>query len=453
MIRRILVVDSDESAAAHVSQLVGRPDRPVKVALDGTSALESLIDGNFSLVLLDPRLSDISGLDFMRELAQRRMSVTILVVHRDSDASLASDALALGAYDSIRKPVNPARLSLLVDQALVDRALRDEVEGLRQRLQPRGPHAMLIARGEAMRLAMSRANHAATHRHPLLIWGEEGTGKEAVARYVHETARDRRKGTLVVLPCNALPDTLLDAVLSEKPAEKHAVGPHGGTLVLSEVHELSQTNQAKLSSLLAREQSESQRPPHPITPRIIGLSRIDPATAVASGNLRRDLLAHFEGSIIHLPPLRDRDPENLPLLIDSILERLRSCGFAEKTIAPHALMSLERHPWPGNIAELEHVLERLVVTTPGPVIGLEHLPEYLLESAIDPLLFAFDVERPLAEVVAELTERFESAYLRKALAQNHGRVDHTATYSGLSRRSVSEKLRRYGIDKHEFRRG
>jgi DNA-binding NtrC family response regulator len=263
---------------------------------------------------------------------------------------------------------------------------------------------------------------------------------------------------MVVLPCRALPESIFDELqgggLSERADDSPSIGCFsgivGGTVVLSEVQELALGFQLRLASLLATLRKRKDTAAR--GPRLIALSRIDLRQAVESGTFRRELLAELEGLQIALPPLRARSPENLPLLIGAILERLRSHGYPEKTISPRALMSLERHQWPGNIAELERLIERLVVTTEGPTIGLEHLPEELLESKVDPLLLSFDLERPLGEIVDEVTDRLEAAYLRSVLAQNHGRIDHTATQSGLSRRSVSDKLKRLGIDKNEFRK-
>jgi DNA-binding NtrC family response regulator len=456
MTRRILVVDSDDSAAAQISKLIGKPDRPVKVAPDGTSALECLIEGNFSLVLLDTRLADIPALELIREVSNRRLAVSIILLLRDGEPAPELSQSALGVYESLRKPVDPARLSILVDRALNDRALRDEVESLRRRILERAQPA-LVARGEAMIAVMAQAEEASNQSSPVLIWGEEGTGKEALARFIHESSPGRRRAPMVVLPCRALPESIFDGLLANDrsdhrgasmPTRSSFAGLADGTLVLSDVQDLALGFQTRLAASLARLRNRQG----PLQgPRLIALSRVDPAAAVEVGAFRRDLLAELDGTRIALPPLRARSPENFPLLIGTILERLRSYGLPDKTISPRALISLERHDWPGNVGELERLVERLVVTTPGPVIGLENLPEELLESKVDPLLLTFDSERPLGEIVNEMTDRLEEAYLRGVLAQNHGRIDHTAEQSGLSRRSVSDKLKRLGIDKNEYR--
>src|SRR5262245_52470869 len=165
MIRRILIADSDEAAAAQIANWIGRPDRPVKMAPDATTALECLVEGNFALLLLDPRLGDISGTELIRELKERRIGVTIVLLLRERDWGMQADTGEIGAYDSLRKPVDPAQLGVLVERALSDRALIDEVDELRRRLQDRS-RPFLVARGVEMTRVMSLAEQASRQQAP-----------------------------------------------------------------------------------------------------------------------------------------------------------------------------------------------------------------------------------------------------------------------------------------------
>jgi two-component system response regulator AtoC len=184
--------------------------------------------------------------------------------------------------------------------------------------------------------------------------------------------------------------------------------------------------------------------------RILAATNVDLADAVAAGKFREDLYYRLNVISIELPPLRERS-EDLPLLIDHFLAGLRERGFPSKTIARETLSLLARYEWPGNVRELEHLVEQMVVTTPGPEIGPENLPPQVISTREEPFSLEFDERRPLQDITDELTERIERAYLQKVLERYRGRIDRCAEHCGLSRRSISEKLRRYQIDKAEFK--
>ena len=151
-----------------------------------------------------------------------------------------------------------------------------------------------------------------------------------------------------------------------------------------------------------------------------------------------------------VPPLRER-AEDIPLLVDHFLKRLQERRYPAKTFARETLARLARYDWPGNVRELEHLIEQLVVTTPGPVIEPEDLPPQIVSTREEPFSLDFDLDRPLQDITDELTERVERAYLLRVLETHRGRIDRCAEHCGLSRRSISEKLRRYRIDKAEFK--
>ena len=461
MDRRILVVDDSELICQQVSLLLSRPDRRIKVAHNGTAALEWLVEGNFSLVLTDLRLPGIDGLELLREVRQRDLPVTVILLTGFASIDSAVEAMKLGAYDYLPKPIDPLRLEVLVDQALEDRRLHDEVAALRQGLQKRFAFHNLLGRGERMREVFEKVKRVASSACPVLITGETGTGKELVAQALH-FADATRTGPLVAVNCAALPEPLLESELfghekgSFTGADRQKKGRFeqagGGTLLLDEIGELPMGMQAKLLRVLQEGTFDRVGGVEPIRvdARVLAATNVDLVRAVAAGKFREDLFYRLNVVSVELPPLRER-VEDLPLLIDHFLEQLAERRLPARTFARETISRLARYEWPGNVRELEHLVEQLVVTTPGPVIGPENLPAHLVSTREEPFTLDFDPQRPLTSITDELTERVERAYLERVLERYRGRIDRCAAHCGLSRRSISEKLRRYRIDKADFK--
>jgi len=462
MDRRILVVDDSEATCRQLSQLLARPERQIKVAHDGTAALEWLVDGNFSLVLTDLRLPGFDGLELIREIRRRSLPLTVVVMTGHASVASAVEAMKLGAYDYLTKPIDPLRLEVLVEQALSDRTLRDEVESLRKGLHRRQGFHRLVGAGPAMREVFARVARAAVSDCTVLISGETGTGKDLVAQALHDADPRRSRGPLIAVNCAALPEPLLESELfgHEKGAftgaDRQRPGrfelARGGMLFLDEVGEMPPGMQAKLLRVLQDGWFERVGGSEPIRvdARVVAATNVDLETAVAEGRFREDLYYRLNVVRISVPPLRDR-AEDIPILVDRFLERLKERGYPAKRFARETLNRLARHEWPGNVRELEHLVEQLVVTTRDPDIAPGDLPAHLTETREEPFRLDFDLARPIQDITDELTEQIERAYLTRVLETHRGRIDRCSEHSGLSRRSISEKLRRYRIDKAEFK--
>jgi two-component system NtrC family response regulator len=462
MDRRILIVDDNELTRRQLSRLLARPGRRIHAVADGTTALEWLVDGGFSLVITDLCLPVVSGIDLIREVRQRNLPVTVLVITGHATIDTAVEAMKLGAFDYLFKPVDSAHLEHRVSQALADRSLLDEVEALRHGLNHRPGFARMLGRNPRMREVFARIARVASSTCNVLIVGETGTGKELVAEALHQ-ADATRDGPLVAVNCAALPETLLESELfghergAFTGADRQKQGrfelARGGTLLLDEIGELPHAVQAKLLRVLQDGQFErvGGSEPQRADARILAATNIDLARAVAAGRFREDLYYRLNVVSIELPPLRERI-DDIPLLVEHFLGRLQERRLPAKTFARETLSRLARHEWPGNVRELEHLVEQLVVTTPGPVIAPEHLPAQIVSSREEPFSLDFDLRRPLQAITDELTEMAERTYLRGVLDKYRGRIDRCAAHCGLSRRSISEKLRRYEIDKNDFKR-
>ena len=461
MDRRILVVDDNELICQQLSKLLARDDRRIKVAPDGTTALEWMAERNFSIVLTDLCLPGISGLELIREIRDRDLPATVIVMTGHASIDSAVEAMKLGAYDYLVKPIDDVRLEFLIEKALADRRLQDEVRALRQGLHQRYSYHSLIGKSAPMREVFARVARVAPSNCTVLVAGETGTGKELVAQAIHYNDTSRR-GPLVAVNCAAIPESLLESEFfghergaftgADRQKKGRFEQAEGGTLMLDEIAALPLAMQAKLLRVLQDGTFERVGGGAMIQAdcRVVAASNVDLAEAVAAGQFREDLYYRLNVVTIELPPLRER-LEDLPLLVDHFLERLRERRFPAKTIARETLARLARYDWPGNVRELEHVVEQMVVTTAGDEIEPANLPPQVEVTREEPFSLDFDHRRPLQAITDELTERVERAYLERVLERHHGRIDRCAEHCGLSRRSISEKLRRYGIDKAEFK--
>ncbi len=461
MDRRILVVDDSQLVRQHLEQVLRGPGRRITLARDATEALEWLAENPCSLILTDLLLPGISGLELIREIRERQLPVTVIVMTGHATVEAAVNAMKLGAYDFIQKPIDPLRLEVLVSQALEFCRLTDEVTALRARLQRKDAYHNLVGRSPLMLEVFDRVARVASSNCNVLVTGETGTGKELVAQAI-QTSDVTRKGPLLAVNCAALPEALLESELfghergAFTGAERQRKGrfelARGGTLFLDEIGEMPLGMQSKLLRVLQDGRFDRVGGGESVQTdcRVVAATNINLQTAVAQGRFREDLFYRLNVFSIELPPLRDRLVD-VPLLVDHFRVKLQERNLPAKTLSRLALKRLQTYDWPGNVRELEHVIEQATVTTPGEVIEPENLPPQIVPRQDEPFSLDFDVRRPLTEITAELTARIERAYLQLVLEKNRGRIELCARQSGLSRRSISEKLRRYQIDKADFK--
>jgi DNA-binding NtrC family response regulator len=451
MDRRILVVHEDVTVGGQLARLVARPDREVKLTQDGTSALELFVEGQFALGLIACRLPDISGAELVREVNERRLPVVLLLVCDPSESSQVERALSYGAYDCFYMPIDPGRLDHLVDQALADSALRIEVDALEQQFSHRSDAGEFVAEGARMREILSTAARLKKERHAW-ISGEVGTGKSRFARHLHHVIW-QSSGPLLTLECGYWPESITERELgSEGRSSQRTTSVfdrlHGGTLVLNEVEKLSSHAQSLLKARLAEWSANyaESRNEH-----VVALSGIDYQQVADRALLRPELLEAFQHTPLDLPPLREREPVDWVNLVRVIFTALHERGYALHSLAPDAFACLMQYQWPGNLRELEDVLEQLVATTSDAIITPDDLPQELAHVRDEGLLLHFELDRRLGEITSALRERVERLYLRRVLAARQGKIGPTAEQCGISRRALSDKLRRLGIEKKIYR--
>jgi DNA-binding NtrC family response regulator len=302
---------------------------------------------------------------------------------------------------------------------------------------------------------------APTHA-TVLIEGETGTGKEQVARALHEASAAYRPGPLVAVHCAALPGSLLESELfgHEKGAFTGAAGQRkgrfeladGGTLFLDEVGDIPPAMQVKLLRVLQERRFERVGGTEAVEVdvRVIAATNRDLLELVRQGKFREDLYYRLNVVKVQLPPLRER-PVDIPLLATHFAAKYARPGEPAKAVTPAAMERLLSHTWPGNIRELENALERACVVARGPAIEPQDLPLELTSAPANRPFPRVDLSRPLSELIRETVADLERAYLRRALKKSRGHVGRCARISGLSRRSISAKLSGYQIDKNEFK--
>jgi DNA-binding NtrC family response regulator len=299
----------------------------------------------------------------------------------------------------------------------------------------------------------------------VLIAGETGTGKEQIARAIHQASAPYRPGNFIAVNCAAIPEALLESELfgHEKGSFTGAIAQrkgrfeqaHMGTLFLDEVGDIPLNTQVKLLRVIQERRIErvGGNEPIEVDVRLVAATHQPIEKMVRDGTFREDLYYRLNVIRIELPPLRER-PEDIPLLATHFVHKY-SMGRTEPVISPEAMELLLAFPWPGNVRQLENAIERACVTARDGVIQPAHLPPDVAKGVAvsgraSP--FSVDLSRSLPEQLAELTQAFEERYLRKALRKTRGHVGKCAKISGLSRRSITEKIGSYKIDKSEFKR-
>ncbi|MFO0889351.1 MAG: sigma-54 dependent transcriptional regulator [Isosphaeraceae bacterium] len=462
--QRVLIVEDNPDTAEGLRQtLEAALGVTVDLAADGSKALQSLKDRPYSLVVTDLRMPRISGMDLLREIQSQQMPVTVVVTTGYGSINEAVDAMRFGAYDFLSKPVDPEHLTLLVQRALRERALQDELRALRLKVKDQQSLPGVVSKNPKMLEIFELIKCVGDTSTTVLIEGETGTGKELIARAIHQTSSGRRDRPLIVVNCAALPENLLESELfgHEKGSFTSAVSQRkgrfelaqGGTLFLDEVGDIPASMQVKLLRVLQEREFERVGGTEKIQVdvRVIGATNRNLQTMVKEGKFREDLFYRLNVFKIDLPPLRDRT-EDIPLLATHFIEKYGRPGQPPCQMTPEAMEMILSYPWPGNIRQLENAIERAVVTAKEGMIRPENLPAELSSPAPRKASFPVDLNRPLPDQLNELIADFESRYLRRALKKSRGHVGRCARISGLSRRSITSKIAQYKIDTSLFKR-
>jgi len=454
---RILIVDDEESMREVLGIMLSREGYDVATAQDGGQGVDMLRQGNFDLVITDIQMPRLDGFGVLKHVLEHLPETIVIMITAFSTTEQAVEAMKLGAYDYITKPFKNDEIRLVVKNALERRQLRRENRQLRRELQDRYSFHNLIGKSKAMRAVYDLVEKVADSRVNVLITGESGTGKEMVARAIHFSS-ERAGEDFVPINCGAIPENLLESELfgHEKGSFTGAVQKKeglfevaaGGTLFLDEIGELPPMMQVKLLRVL--QEREIRRVGGtkniPVDVRVIAATNKDLESEVAEGRFREDLFYRLNVIRIDLPPLRQRR-EDIPLLINHFFEKYT--GKPMPPVDDAAMRHLLDYAWPGNIRELENVVERCTVlgTADGP-LTCEALPPQMLNAGrvrsgglTDIPETGLDLEQYLADIEKEI--------LLKALDRTGGVRKKAAELLGISFRSIRYRLAKFGLGEEE----
>ncbi len=454
---RVLVVDDEASMRELLTILLRQEGYDVVTADGGEAAVGLLGRETFDLVITDLRMAGADGLDVLRAAKEQAPRTVVLVVTAYASTESAVEAMKLGAYDYVTKPFKVDELKVTVTNALERRRLQEENLALKRQLRRERGFDNFIARSRAMLDVFETIRKTADSGSTVMITGESGTGKELVAQALHSES-SRKHRPFVSVNCGAVPETLLESELfgHVKGAFTGAVATteglfaaaDGGTLFLDEITEVPASVQVKLLRVIQERQIRrvGDTKDQKIDVRLIAASNRDPGKAVRDGTLREDLFYRLNVIPIHLPPLRDRR-DDIPLLVAHFIKRISTeVGREVSGVAPDAMAALEQYHWPGNIRELENVIERAIVLGSGHMLDLAALPPGICrppdrdEPPLDIPPAGLDLEATL--------DRIEHGLIQTALQRAGGVQTRAAELLRLSFRQF-----RYKLQKHQLRAG
>lgn len=450
----ILVVEDEKNTREGFGQFLEGLDYDVSVAANGKEALTLLKAENPDIILSDLKMPEMDGLTLLHEIKRIKPDTIVIMFTAYGTVENAVQAMKAGAYYYLTKPINFDELELVLKKAIRQKALEHENISLRQELlQERHESGKIIGESETIKQSIALAKQIANSDSSVLIQGESGTGKELFAHLIHSES-PRASQPFIMVHMAALTETLLASELfgHEKGAftgaTERKIGrferANGGTLFLDEISDIPETMQPKLLRVL--QSGEFERVGSTKTTkadvRLISATNKNLKELVAQNRFREDLYYRIDVILLELPPLRDRT-EDIPHLVKHYLRYFseRNRKKVDK-ITPDALKLLSRYPWPGNVRELKNIMERMVVLSSLPVIGLEQIPEDIRISN-NPLA----TQEPSISIRQTNTlEEMENEMIRRTLSEVNRNKSLAAKKLGISRRTLYRKMAEYKID-------
>jgi len=462
---RILVIDDNVLTRETLRAILEDNGCEVEVVGDAQLGLEQLRASPFQMIITDHQMPGMTGVELLSTVRTEKIPCGVIVLTAHGDPQLALEAMKAGADDFVAKPCDPARLILLVRRTLEQRRTIDELEQLRLQLREDYRFHNIVSKSPKMRRIFDLIKNVGPLGSTVLIWGETGTGKELIAQAIH-ASDTRRDGPFVALNCAALNDALLESELfghergaftgADRRKKGRFEAADGGTLFLDEVGEISPSMQAKLLRVLQSGTFERVGGSETVKVdvRIVAASNKRLEDEVKAARFRSDLFYRLAVVRIDVPSLRER-VEDIPLLAFHFLEKLTAKSTPPVTeIDSSAMQALLEHTWPGHVRELENAIKAAVAMADGTIIHRDALPATIAPrqgQAGQASAGLIDVERPLPDLTGDLIAQVERDYFTRLLAYYKGNVASCARHSGLSRRSVTQKLQKYELDRTRFK--
>ena len=444
----ILIVDDEPGVRSSLSGVLRDEGFDVETAASGEECLDRVARSTFDMVVLDVWLPGIDGLMTLQRLRERKIDAQVVMISGHGNIESAVRAIKMGAFDFVEKPLSLEKTVLVVRNALRQRDLETENRVLRARVDRQ--HVM-VGESYAMRQLREQVEMAAPTNGRVLVYGENGTGKELVARTVHQLSR-RRIGPFVEVNCAAIPEELMESELfghvkgaftgavAEKPGRFEQA--NGGTIFLDEIGDMSLKTQAKVLRVLQEQVMERVGGTQSIKVdvRVLAATNKELPAEIREGRFREDLFFRLNVIPIFVPPLRER-VEDIPLLADHFMALMAvEYGRRPKRMASEAVARLQHYAWPGNVRELRNVIERLMIMVPGDTITAQDLA-FLGHDGVRQPVSVEGGSLPLADA----RERFERDYILQALAAQNGNISRTADVLGVERSNLYKKMKAFGI--------
>jgi len=448
--RRILIIDEDPQSGAALLELVAGTNYDVVVAQNNAEGLEHFWDTAPSAIVAGSAVSSSNGFDLLREIRASYPDTPVVLVTNHGSFEMALNAIQHeGAYHYFDKPVEGDKLRIVLDRAVELSGAKRENELLRRQLQDRGAFGELVGKSESMRAIYSLIEQVAPSSASVLLTGDSGTGKELVARTLHQKS-PRRDKPFVAINCSAIPETLMESELfgHEKGAFTGAASRRQGcfeladtgTLLLDEIAEMPPMLQAKLLRVIEERSVRrlGSRKEISVDVRLLAATNRNPEEAVQTGTLREDLLYRLNVFRIGLPPLRDRK-EDLPLLAQHLVTQLaEKHNRPARFLSSGAIAALQYHAWPGNVRELRNVIERAVVICSGEQIERHHFAPYPIEQR-ERLRNEDTITLPVGTPLEEL----ERQMIMRTLQKTRNNKTRAAVLLGISLKTLHNKLNLY----------
>ncbi len=440
----ILVVDDDPAMSEFLREELEHEGFAVEVASSGRAGIERIKQGGIELVVSDVKMPDLDGLDLLREVREVHPAPYVITITAFGSIDTAIRAVKLGAFDYITKPFEIEQLVLVIEKALSEQALRFEVARLREEVARSTRLDSLIGHSRAMQEVFALVRRVSASEASVLVTGESGTGKELIARAIH-AGSPRAARPLVALNCAAIPETLLESDLfgykrgafTDAKADKPGlfVEAAGGSIFLDEIGELPMPLQPKLLRVL---QEREIRPlgatkAEKVDVRLISATNRDLDRRLRDGRFREDLFYRLNVIHIHLPPLRDRVEDVLPLAEHFLARSASRAGKPITGFREAAKKLLLGYGWPGNVRELENVVERAVALAEDTIITADDLPPAMRDRK--------NQDRITTALAQGLTlEQLEKEYIQRVLQAEGGNKTRAAQRLGLDRKTLYRKL-------------
>jgi two-component system nitrogen regulation response regulator NtrX len=446
----ILIVDDEPGVRSSLSGVLRDEGYNVEAVASGEDCLDRLTRGPVDLIVLDVWLPGLDGLATLARLRERQVDAQVVLISGHGNIESAVRAIKMGAFDFVEKPLSLEKTVLVVRNALRQRKLEAENRALRARVDRT---QTMVGESYSMRQLREQVAMAAPTNGRVLIYGENGTGKELVARTLHALSR-RRAGAFVEVNCAAIPEELIESELfgHVRGAFTGAVADRrgkfevadGGTIFLDEIGDMSLKTQAKVLRVLQEQTMEpvggTQR--IRVDARVVAATNKDLQAEIRAGRFREDLYFRLNVIPIFVPALRDR-ADDIPLLADHFMaEFAREYGRRPKAFEPSATAALQQYSWPGNVRELRNVIERLMIMVPGDSISVADLA-FLDQGVVPPPGAAVVNAERLT--LHEARERFERDLILQTLAEQQGNMSRTAEVLGVERSNLYRKMRAFGV--------